>query len=269
MDGWLNWPRLIIFRLGSKPKWLQILQNLLENTQNHPPKKKQKTPTTLNFLKTDLCRKTLSSKVDLVWQLWPIRKVENARTLILFLSSFLKKTKKTGLSRPKHSLLPQDFDLDPSFSMKKSVFIWSLIWFISRRTYSLVRRVRHNSKIESKSDLLNTKHWKIRCFWIMVKIILKKTYIFLIVEIVFLQKVWKKEDQCTSIFHFADRPELPYEDDFWRNRFPTKIGFQKIWRLLSFWDFWEGGFGCFRKDFDGFVIILARKNDEKCSQGVN
>ena len=38
--------------------------------------------------------------------------------------------------------------------------------------------------------------------------------ILLIVEIVFLQKVWKKEDQCTSIFHFADRPELPYEVDF-------------------------------------------------------
>ena len=38
--------------------------------------------------------------------------------------------------------------------------------------------------------------------------------IFLIVEIVFLQKLWKKEDQCTSILHFADRPELPYEVDF-------------------------------------------------------
>ena len=37
---------------------------------------------------------------------------------------------------------------------------------------------------------------------------------FLIVEIKFLQKVLKKEDQCTSIFHFADRPELPYEVDF-------------------------------------------------------
>ena len=35
----------------------------------------------------------------------------------------------------------------------------------------------------------------------------------LIVEIVFLQKLWKKEDQCTSIFHFADRPEVPYEVD--------------------------------------------------------
>ena len=37
---------------------------------------------------------------------------------------------------------------------------------------------------------------------------------FLIVEIVFLQKLWKKEDQRTSIFHFVDRPELPYEVDF-------------------------------------------------------
>ena len=51
---------------------------------------------------------------------------------------------------------------------------------------------------------------------------------FLIVEIVLLQKVWKTEDQCTSIFHFADRPELPYEVDKRRNRFPTIIGFQKM-----------------------------------------
>ena len=36
----------------------------------------------------------------------------------------------------------------------------------------------------------------------------------LIVEIVFLQKLWKIEDQRTSIFHFADPPKLPYEVDF-------------------------------------------------------
>ena len=46
--------------------------------------------------------------------------------------------------------------------------------------------------------------------------------VFFIVESVFLQKLWKTEDQCTSIFHFADRPELPYEVDFRRNRFPKK-----------------------------------------------
>ena len=34
-----------------------------------------------------------------------------------------------------------------------------------------------------------------------------------------------------------------------------------------FGDFSEGGFGCFLKDFDGFVIILARNPDEKCCQG--
>ena len=31
--------------------------------------------------------------------------------------------------------------------------------------------------------------------------------------------------------------------------------------------FLEGGFRCFRRDFDGFVIILARNPDEKCCQG--
>ena len=77
---------------------------------------------------------------------------------------FSKKKEKTGLSQPKHSLLPQVFDLDPSFSMEKSVFIWSLISFISGRTYSLLRRVRHDSKIESKSDLLNQKYPKMSFF---------------------------------------------------------------------------------------------------------
>ena len=90
--------------------------------------------------------------------------------------------------------------------------------------------------------------------------------VFLIVESVFLQKLWKTEDRCTSIFHFADRPELPYEVDFWRNRFPTIIGFQKIWRFRVFLD---GDFGCFRRDFDGFVIILARNPDGKWCHGVN
>ena len=51
--------------------------------------------------------------------------------------------------------------------------------------------------------------------------------VFLIIGSVFLQKLWKTEDQCTSIFHFADRPELPYEVDFSRNRFARNIGFQK------------------------------------------
>ena len=73
-----------MFRLGSKPKSLHIFKNLLGNVQNHPPE-------TSTFLKTDFFWKTVSSKVDLIWHLRPIRKVENARTLIIFLSSFLQK----------------------------------------------------------------------------------------------------------------------------------------------------------------------------------
>ena len=42
LDGWLNWPRGIIFRQDSKPKSLQSHQNLLENTKNHPPEKSPK-----------------------------------------------------------------------------------------------------------------------------------------------------------------------------------------------------------------------------------
>ena len=50
----------------------------------------------------------------------------------------------------------------------------------------------------------------------------------LVVKVQFLKKVWKKEDQCTSIFHFADRPEVPYEVDFWRNSFQQKTAFGKF-----------------------------------------
>ena len=59
------------------------------------------------------------------------------------------------------------------------------------------------------------------------------------------KKVWKKEDQCTSIFHFADRPELPYEVDFWRNSFPTK----RFSENFAFNDFVGGWFGAFPKIF--------------------
>ena len=91
LDRKLNWPPNNIFRHGSKPKSLQTHRNLFENTQNHPPKKSPKAKKRQLFRKLILCRKTLSSKVDLIWQLRPIRKVENARTLILFLSWFLQK----------------------------------------------------------------------------------------------------------------------------------------------------------------------------------
>ena len=77
---------------------------------------------------------------------------------------------------------------------------------------------------------------------------------------------WKKEDQCTSIFHFADRPELPYEVDFWRKSFPIKIGFRKIVRFCAFL---ECVFLCFSRDFGEFVRILARNPDEKLRDGVN
>ena len=33
--------------------------------------------------------------------------------------------------------------------------------------------------------------------------------------------------------------------------------------------FWEGDFGCFRKDFVGFVKMFAWNLDGKCCQGVN
>ena len=51
--------------------------------------------------------------------------------------------------------------------------------------------------------------------------------------------------------------------------FQHKSVFRKCDVFDLFGVFLEGGFGCFRRNLDGFVIILARNPDEKCCQGVN
>ena len=63
----------------------------------------------------------------------------------------------TGLLRSNNGCIPHVFDFNPSCSWKKHFLIWSHLGFISWRTYSLLLRVRHNSKIGSQNDLLNTK----------------------------------------------------------------------------------------------------------------
>ena len=133
-------------------------------------------------------------------------------------------------------------------SMSWAPFIcWALLgpFICSTRNKS---QMAPNEKVPSNEKLgLRAKH--------------RVKNICLIVEIVFLQKLWKKEDQRTSIFHFADRPELPYEVDFWRNRFAQNIDFQKCWRFFTFA---EGDFGRFPKYFCEFVRILAWNRDGKC-----
>ena len=51
--------------------------------------------------------------------------------------------------------------------------------------------------------------------------------------------------------------------------FQQKSVFSKFYVFDLLGAFLEDGFGCFRRDFDGFVRILARNPDEKCCQGVN
>ena len=82
-----------------------------------------------------------------------------------------------------------------------------------------------------------------------------------VMKVQLLKKLWKKEDQCTSIFHFADRPEVPYEVDFWRNRFAQTSVFRK---KCVFFFFFGGWFWVFRKYVDGFVRIVAWNQDGKC-----
>ena len=127
LDRMLNWDPNNICRHGSRPKCLQTHRNLFGNTRNHPPKNTKN----VKFYETRFFWKTLSSKVDLIWQLRPIRKVENARTLILFLSYFLQKL---DFYDKKTDFYPV-FWSQPQFFMKKHFFIWSHLGFISWRIY--------------------------------------------------------------------------------------------------------------------------------------
>ena len=120
----LNWHPGNIFRLGSKPKWLQIQRNLLENTQHHPPKKfpkKLKTP----FFCEDRCfvqNGFFKSRPHMAAQADP----QSGKCSYIDPLSFIFSSK-TGLSRPKHSLSLHVVDLNPSFSWK-SIFSFGAIW---------------------------------------------------------------------------------------------------------------------------------------------
>ena len=88
---------------------------------------------------------------------------------------------------------------------------------------------------------------------------------FCIVKVQSLKNVWKKEDQCTSIFHFADRPEVPYEVDFRRKIFSKNRFSENVTCFILF----EGDFGRFQRDFFICVISLAWNRDGKWWEGVN
>ena len=139
------------------------------------------------------------------------------------------------------------------------VVFWFYFRIMSSPSQKAICSSRNESKMAPNEKCFFRKNWG----WDQQ---LEVKVLFLIVKVQFLRKIWKIEDQCASIFHFADRPELPYEVDFWRNRFAQNIGFRKSWRV---WTFLEGEFGCFRRDFYEFVRILAWNRDEKCCQDPN
>ena len=62
----------------------------------------------------------------------------------------------------------------------------------------------------------------------------------------------------------ADRPELPYEVDFRRNRFPTTNRFSENVTFLVFWGFvWRVVFGVFEKilmDLSSFWLGILTEN---------
>ena len=128
------------------------------------------------------------------------------------------------------------------------------------------RRKRLYVLPEINPKLLQMKKCFFRKNWGWDQQLEVKGYVF-VVKVQFLKKLWKKEDQCTSIFHFADRPEVPYEVDFWRKSFPTtKSVFGNV---CVFGRFLEGDVGRFRREFCEFVRILAWNRDGKWWEGHN
>ena len=116
MDRKLSYDPLIIFRHGSKPKWLQTWKICLAISNITLQKAS-------DCMKPVFVLENVSSKLDLIWHLRPIRKVENARTLILFLSYLLRKLH----FYDQEQTFTSCFDPNPSFSWKQT-FSFGAIW---------------------------------------------------------------------------------------------------------------------------------------------
>ena len=104
------------------------------------------------------------------------------------------------------------------------------------------------------------QHLEVKGYVLVVKVK------FLIVQIVFLQKVWKKKINVRVFSTLRIALSCHMRSTFDETVFQQKSVFRKSEVFLTFW---EGDFGCFLKDFNGFVIILAWNPDEKCCHGVN
>ena len=141
LDGWLNWPRGIFFRQDSEPKWLQIQRNILENTQNHTPKKFPKDQKRPDFWKP-ISPKNVKSQWDFLTNrelelIYKARQMRNCEVIwykiVLFLCIFSM------------CQVVQDQFLKSGFS--------SLLW-----------RVDINSKIWSRNGLLKKTYPKMSFF---------------------------------------------------------------------------------------------------------
>ena len=132
LDRMLNWHPGNIFCHGSKPKSLQTHRNLFGNTQNRPPENKTK-----RFFVENRCfvqNGFLKSRPHMAALADP----QSGKCSYIDRLSFILLSK-TGLSRPKHTLLPQVVDLNPSLPWK-SIFSFGAIWdlFLEGHTRSFL-----------------------------------------------------------------------------------------------------------------------------------
>ena len=145
-----------------------------------------------------------------------------------------------------------------TFCIYKVVF-GSYFRIMSNPSQKAICSSRNKSKMAPNENCFFRKNWG----WDQQLEV--KGYV-LVVKVHFFKKLWKKEDQCTSIFHFADRPEVPYEVDFRRKSFANKKRFPENVVFLGFWGGW---FWAFAKKICKFVSSLAWNLDGKCRQGPN
>ena len=156
----LNWPRLIIFRFQAK-----MITNPKKSLRTHPKSPSQKVPKRQIFWKQMFRAKRFLQK----WTSYGSSGRSAWGKILAHWSSIFHTFFKNWTFTTKKRHFTSSFWSRPQVFLKKYFFIWSLLWFISCRTYSLLRRVRHNSKIESKNDLLNTKCPKCHFSWEMTE----------------------------------------------------------------------------------------------------
>ena len=142
-----------------------MITNPTKSLRKHPKPRSGKSPKRKLLWKPIFCAKRFLQKSTSYGSSGRSAKWKMLAHWSSIFHTFFKNWTFTTKKRPfTSSVLSQ-----PQLFVKKHFFIWSLLWFISWRIYSLLWWARHNSKIESKNDLINKRCPKCHFSWEMTK----------------------------------------------------------------------------------------------------